>query len=59
MKYVEKEVEKQVTENVTTGDPNTITVNMMPSCGCCAGTAYKRYTKPGRIIVLIVAKLEH
>lgn len=45
MKYVEKEVEKQVTENVTTGDPNTITVNMMPSCGCCAGTAYKRYTK--------------
>ena len=45
MKYVEKEVEKQVTENVTTGDPNTITVNMMPSCGCCYGTQYKRYTK--------------
>lgn len=45
MKYIEKTVEKEVTETVTTGNPNTITVNMMPSCSHCAGTAYKKYTK--------------
>ncbi len=33
----------EVTEMV--GSDNVITVNMMPSCGCCAGTPYKRYTK--------------
>jgi hypothetical protein len=33
-------------ESVTTGE--TITVNHMPSCGCCSGTAYKRYTKTWR-----------
>ena len=35
--------EYEVTEMV--GSDNVITVNHMPSCGCCAGTAYKRYTK--------------
>lgn len=30
-------------EDVVTQD--TITVNQMPSCACCSGTAYKRYTK--------------
>ena len=34
-------------DGVTTGE--TITVNMMPSCGCCGGRmAYKRYTKTWR-----------
>ena len=33
-------------ESITTGE--TITVNHMPSCGCCYGTPYKRYTKTWR-----------
>ena len=31
------------TDSVATKE--TITVNHMPSCACCYGTQYKRYTK--------------
>lgn len=46
MKFFEviEEKEIEVTEQVQ--NDNVITVNMMPSCGCCGGTVpYKRYTK--------------
>lgn len=41
----ESELAEGVTINGAGVTDETITVNMMPSCGCCAGTAYQRYNK--------------
>ena len=40
------DVASENNSSVTTGE--TITVNHMPSCACCYGTQYKRYTKTWR-----------
>lgn len=42
---LEAEQTQTDTSNDAVSTGGVITVNMMPSCGCCVGTPYKHYTK--------------